>query len=45
MSDKILRALMQLFAIVANSGRLTEQGRTIVDAFLRQQISQARVAA
>jgi ABC-type multidrug transport system ATPase subunit len=44
MSDKILKALMQLFAIVANSGRLTERGRTIVETFLRQQISQSRVA-
>ncbi len=43
MSDKILRALMQLFAIVANSGRLTDQGRNIVEIFLRQQISQARI--
>jgi ABC transport system ATP-binding/permease protein len=44
MSDKILRALMQLFAIVANSGRLTQQGRTIVESFLRQQLSQAHVS-
>jgi ABC transport system ATP-binding/permease protein len=43
MSDKILRALMQLFAIVANSGRLTQRGSTIVEVFLRQQLSQAHV--
>ncbi|MEP7265263.1 MAG: ATP-binding cassette domain-containing protein [Bacteroidota bacterium] len=34
---------MQLFAIVANSGRLTERGRTIVETFLRQQLSQSHV--
>src|SRR4051812_11666940 len=39
MSDKILRALMQLFAIVANADRLTVQGRNIVESFLRQQLS------
>src|SRR5205823_2196935 len=37
--DKILRALMQLFAIVANADRLTVQGRNIVEAFLRQQLN------
>ncbi len=30
---------MQLFAIVANADRLTIQGRNIVEAFLRQQLS------
>src|SRR6185436_817910 len=39
MSDKILKALMQLFAIVANADRLTIHGRNIVEAFLRQQLS------
>jgi ABC-type multidrug transport system ATPase subunit len=43
MSDKILKALMQLFAIVANSDRLTERSRSIVELFLRQQISQSAV--
>jgi len=43
MSEKILRALMQLFAIVANTERLTAQGRQIVEAFLKQQLSQASV--
>ena len=32
---------MQLFAIVANADRLTVQGRNIVEAFLRQQLSMA----
>jgi ABC-type multidrug transport system ATPase subunit len=41
MSDKILKALMQLFAIVANADRLTIHGRNIVGAFLRQQLSLA----
>lgn len=43
MSDKILKALMQLFAIVANSERLTERSRSIVELFLRQQISQSAI--
>lgn len=43
MSDKILKALMQLFAIVANSDRLTERSRSIVELFLRQQISQSAI--
>lgn len=43
MSDKILRALMQLFAIIANSERLTDEGRRIVETFLLKQISQAHV--
>lgn len=40
MSDKILRALMQLFALVSNSDRLTVQSRNIVSVFLRQQLNQ-----
>ncbi len=39
MSDKILRALMQLFAIIANADRLTTKGRNIVEYFLKQQLS------
>ncbi len=39
MSEKILRALMQLFAIVANADRLTDQGRQIVEASLKKQLS------
>lgn len=34
---------MQLFAIIANAERLTAQGRTIVEIFLKQQLSQAHV--
>ncbi len=43
MSDKILRALMQLFAIIANAERLNIKGRIIVETFLQQQISRALV--
>jgi len=39
MSEKILQALMQLFAIVANAERLTAQSRPIVEMFLRQQLN------
>lgn len=43
MSEKILKALMQLFAIVANTERLSAQSRHIVESFLRQQLNQALV--
>ena len=43
MSDKILKALMQLFAIIANADRLTAEGRNIVERFLKQQLSTAHV--
>ncbi|MDZ4847566.1 MAG: ATP-binding cassette domain-containing protein [Chitinophagales bacterium] len=43
MSEKILKALMQLFAITANAERLTERGRVIVEIFLQQQLSLAHV--
>jgi ABC-type multidrug transport system ATPase subunit/uncharacterized tellurite resistance protein B-like protein len=43
MSDKILKALMQLFAILANAERFTIEGRKIVESFLQQQISQAHI--
>jgi ABC-type multidrug transport system ATPase subunit len=43
MSEKILRALMQLFAIVANAERLSAQSRGIVETFLKQQLSQSLV--
>jgi len=39
MSEKILRALIQLFALAANAERLTTQSRQVVEAFLRQQLS------
>ncbi len=38
MSDKILRALMQLFAIVANTDEVGVKGREIVERFLRRQL-------
>lgn len=43
MSEKILQALMQLFAIVANAERLTLQGRQIVESFLKQQLNHIHV--
>lgn len=43
MSEKILQALMQLFAIGAALERLTLQSRSVVESFLRQQVSLQRV--
>jgi ABC-type multidrug transport system ATPase subunit len=43
MSERILQALMQLFAIGAALDRLTLQSRETVEAFLRQQISLQRL--
>ncbi len=43
MSEKILQALMQLFAIGASLERLTLQSREIVGVFLRQQVSLQRL--
>ena len=43
MSERILQALMQLFAIGATLERLTLQSRETVEAFLRQQVSLQRV--
>jgi ABC-type multidrug transport system ATPase subunit len=39
MSERILKALMQLFAIIAKVDGVTNDGRTIVQTFLRQQLS------
>ncbi len=39
MSDKILKALMQLFAIVANREEVGNKGRDIVERFLKRQLS------
>jgi len=39
MSESILNALMQLFALIANSAGVTARGRKIVDTFLRQHLS------
>ncbi len=38
MSDKILRALMQLFAIIANTDEVGLRGREVVERFLRRQL-------
>ncbi len=43
MSERILQALMQLFAIGATLERLTLQSRSAVEEFLHQQISLQRV--
>ncbi len=43
MSEKILQALMQLFAIGAALERLTLQSRSVVESFLRQQVSLQRI--
>lgn len=39
MSDKLLKALMQLFAILADNERYSHSGKRIVEHFLKQQIS------
>lgn len=40
MSEKILNALMQLFAIIANPGSNLEEKRGVVESFLRRQINE-----
>lgn len=44
MSDSILRALMQLFAIVANTDEVGLKGREIVERFLKRQLANSFVA-
>ena len=44
MSERILKALMQLFAIVAKVDGITNTGRDIVQAFLKQQLNQELVS-
>jgi ABC-type multidrug transport system ATPase subunit len=39
MSERILRALMQLFAIIAKVDSVTTNSRAVVESFLRQQLS------
>lgn len=39
MSERILKALMQLFAIIANRDLVTDEARGIVVNFLRQQVT------
>src|ERR1700739_3583140 len=43
MSERILRALMQLFAIIAKVDGVTNTGRNIVQLFLKQQLNQELV--
>ena len=43
MSEKILKALMQLFSIVANVKDISKNSREIVQAFLEQQLNQELV--
>src|ERR1017187_1662489 len=44
MSEKILKALMQLFAIIGNNESDGVYGRNTVDFFLRQQLNKEQVA-
>lgn len=39
MSESILNALMQLFALIANTSQVSAKGKKIVDAFLRQHLT------
>lgn len=43
MSERILKALMQLFAIIAKVDGITNNGRAIVQSFLKQQLNQELV--
>ena len=43
MSERILRALMQMFAIIAKVDGITNTGRAIVESFLKQQLNQEQV--
>ncbi|MCI5058603.1 MAG: TerB family tellurite resistance protein, partial [Flavobacteriales bacterium] len=43
MSERILKALMQLFAVVADSDSHGNKSRSIVELFLKQQLSQELV--
>ena len=43
MSERILKALMQLFAIIAKVDGVTNSGRYIVQSFLKQQLNQELV--
>lgn len=43
MSERILRALMQMFAIIAKVDGVTNTGRNIVQSFLKQQLNQELV--
>lgn len=43
MSERILRALMQMFAIIAKVDGVNNTGRAIVQSFLKQQLNQEQV--
>ena len=43
MSERILRALMQMFAIIAKVDGVNNTGRLIVQSFLKQQLNQEQV--
>ncbi|KPK82275.1 MAG: hypothetical protein AMS27_14680 [Bacteroides sp. SM23_62_1] len=43
MSEKILKALMQLFAIIARPDRSSSDRRTVVESFLNRQLNQELV--
>ena len=40
MSETLIKALMKLFAIIANDGGISDDERTVVENFLKQQINQ-----
>ena len=44
MSEKILRALMRLFAIIAKTNENSSEARGVVEAFLRQQLNKEQTA-
>lgn len=43
MSERILKALMQLFSIVSEANEISDNSRTIVESFLKQQLNQQLV--
>ncbi|TAL57462.1 MAG: ABC transporter, partial [Bacteroidetes bacterium] len=43
MSERILKALMQMFAIIAKVDGINSTGRLIVQSFLKQQLNQEMV--
>src|SRR4051812_48156471 len=43
MSERILKALMQMFAIIARVDGINDNGRLIVQSFLKQQLNQELV--
>ncbi len=44
MSERILRALMQLFALVAKDESFSDSGRKVVKIFLEQQLNKELVS-